>query len=396
MWHACAPAALTPAAANKECARMNFASSRYAAQLLLTTLLLSGTTIAMAKSTLLYIATQNPDGMGITIAEFDSATGALSAPKMAIETRDPAHFTLSNDGKHLYMCNTGTPGGVSAFAVDRKSGALHLLNYKESKGRGPSYVSVDGSGKYVLDANYGGGFVEVYSLAKDGSLDQQTAFVQHIGSSVNVRQSKPYAHWFRTDPTNKFGLVADLGMDQVVIYKFDASTGKLAPNEPPFTKVAGGMGPRHLAFHPNGKWVYGIAEIANEVMAFNWDAGKGALTQFQSVKTLADGFKDPSTAAEIAVRADGKFLYASNRGEDSIVVYAIDATSGELTFKQRTPSRGKVPRYFTFDPTNKWFIVSNQEGGNVAVFSVDGPTGELTPKGEPVPLPKPMAVVFLK
>ena len=376
---------------------MKFSSLRFTAKLLLATLLLSGTsTIAMAKSTLLYIATQNPEGMGITVAEFDSATGALSTPKMAIETRDPAHFTLSNDGKHLYMCNTGTPGGVSAFAVDRKTGALRLLNYKESKGRGPSYVSVDGSGKYVLDANYGGGFVEVYSLAKDGSLDQQTAFVQHIGSSVHPRQTKPYAHWFRTDPSNKFGLVADLGMDQVVIYKFDARTGKLTPNDPPFTKVTGGMGPRHLAFHPNGKWVYGIAELANEVMAFNWDAGKGALTQFQSVKTLADGFKDPSTAAEIAVRADGKFLYASNRGEDSIVVYAIDAATGELTFKQRTPSRGKVPRYFTFDPTNKWFIVSNQEGGNLAVFSVDAKTGELAPKGEPVPLPKPMAVVFLK
>jgi 6-phosphogluconolactonase len=382
---------------HKESVRMKFSPLRFAAHSLLATLLLSGTsTIAMAKSTLLYIATQNPDAMGITIAEFDSDTGALSTPKMAMETRDPAHFTLSGDGRHLYMCNTGTPGGVSAFAVDRKNGALRLLNYKESKGRGPSYVSVDGSGKYVLDANYGGGFVEVYSLAKDGSLDQQTAFVQHIGSSVDVRQSKPYAHWFRTDPTNKFGLVADLGMDEVVIYRFDASTGKLTPNEPPFTKVAGGMGPRHLAFHPNGKWVYGIAEIANQVMAFNWDAGKGTLTQFQSVKTLADGFKDPNTAAEITVRADGKFLYASNRGEDSIVVYAIDAATGELTFRERTPSLGKVPRYFTFDPTSKWFIVSNQEGGNVAVFRVDAKSGELQPAGEPVPLPKPMAVVFLK
>ena len=349
----------------------------------------------MAKSNLLYIATQNPDGMGIQVAEFDPATGKLSTPKMAIETRDPAHFTLSNDGEHLYMCNTGTPGGVSAFAVDRKTGALRLLNYKESKGRGPSYVSVDGSGKYVLDANYGGGFVEVYSLAKDGSLDRQTAFVEHSGSSVHPqRQTKPYAHWFRTDPSNKFGLVADLGTDQVVIYKFDANTGQLSPNDPPFTKVAGGMGPRHLAFHPNGKWAYGIAELANEVMAFNWDSGKGALMQFQSVKTLAEGFKEPSTAAEIAVHANGKFLYATNRGEDSIVVYDIDASTGERAFKQRVPSGGKVPRYFTFDPTHRWFIVSNQEGANVSVFSVDPKTGELAQKGEPVALVKPMALMF--
>ena len=165
---------------------------------------------------------------------------------MVIETA--IRHLPSADGKHLYMCNTGTPGGVSAFEVtDKKSGALKLLNYKESKGRGPSYVSVDKTGRYVLDANYGGGFVEIYSLAKDGSLDAQTAFVQHEGSSVHpVRQTKPYAHWFRTDPTNKFGLVADLGMDKIMVYRFDEKTGKRTASDPPFTKVEGGMGPRHL------------------------------------------------------------------------------------------------------------------------------------------------------
>jgi 6-phosphogluconolactonase len=257
-------------------------------------------------------------------------------------------------------------------------------------------VSVDKSGKYVLDANYGGGFVEVYSLAKDGSLNAQTAFVQHTGSSVHPqRQTKPYAHWFRTDPSNEFGIVADLGTDRIVVYHFDARTGALTPNDPPAAKVAGGMGPRHLAFHPNGKWVYSTAEMANQVMAFTWDATKGTLTQFQSVDTLDAGFKDASTAAEIAVHANGKFLYASNRGEDSIVVYSIDPASGQLAFEQRVPSRGKVPRYFTFDPSNQWLIVSNQEGANVSVFSVDGKTGELAPVGEPVAIVKPMAVVFL-
>jgi 6-phosphogluconolactonase len=376
---------------------MKSVTLRLAVQTTLVFLLASASKLAMATTTLVYIATQDPAGMGITVAEFDSATGALSAPKMIIETRDPAHFTLSPGGKHLYMCNTGTPGGVSAFAVeDRKTGALRLLNYKESKGRGPSYISVDASGKYVLDANYGGGYVEVLSIEKDGSLGEQTAFVQHVGSSVHPqRQNKPYAHWFRTDPTNKFGLVADLGMDQVVVYKFDARTGKLTPNDPAFTKVAPGMGPRHLAYHPNGKWTYGIAELANEVMAFNWDAKKGTLTQFQSVKTLAEGFKDPSTAAEIAVHPNGKFLYASNRGEDSLVVYAIDAKSGELSLKQRVPSGGKVPRYFSFDRTHQWLLVSNQEGANVSVFSVDAKTGELAAKGAPVPLVKPMAIAFL-
>jgi 6-phosphogluconolactonase len=269
----------------------------------------------MAKKSLLYIATQDPAKMGITVAEFDSDTGALSPPKLIMETRDPAHFTLSADGKRLYMCNTGTPGGVSAFAVrDKKTGALELLNYKESKGRGPSYVSVDQTGHYVFDANYGGGYFEIYSLAADGSLDRQTAFVQHEGSSVHARQDKPYAHWIRTDPTNRFALVADLGMDKIMIYRFDATTGKVTPNDPPFAKLTGGSGPRHLAFHPNGRWLYAVQELSNEVVAFKWDAQKGELTQFQQVKTLPADFTAQSTAAEIAIRRDGKFLYTSNRG----------------------------------------------------------------------------------
>lgn len=369
---------------------MNHTLTKIAATFLLTLV----TTLSMAKTSLVYIATQNPEKMGITVAEFDSATGKLSEPKMLLETRDPSHFTLSKDGTHLYMCNSGTPGGVSAFAVDRKTGALRLLNYVESNGRGPSYVSVDGSGKYVLDANYGGGYVEVLSLEKDGSLGGQTAFVQHIGSSVHQRQSKPFAHWIRTDPSNKFALVADLGMDQVVIYKFDAKTGKLVPNDPPFVKVTGGMGPRHLAFHPNGRWVYGTAELSSEVVAFDWDAKRGALTQFQAAKTLAPEFKDPSTTAEIGVHANGKFLYATNRGEDTVVVYSIDPKSGALTLKQRVPTRGKTPRYFSFDPSNQWLLVSNQEGGNLSVFRVDGNSGELTATGDTVALARPMGVVF--
>ena len=363
---------------------------------LLSLLLTCPGSAAMAKKSLLYIATQNPEKMGIAVAEFDSGTGALSAPKLVMETRDPAHFTLSADGSRLYMCNTGTPGGVSTFAVkDRETGALELLNYKESKGRGPSYISVDGTGRYVLDANYGGGYIEIHSLAADGSLDQQTAFVQHEGSSVNPRQDKPYAHWIRTDPGNRFALVADLGTDKIVVYRFDENTGRVTPNEPAFARLNGGSGPRHLAFHPNGKWLYAVQELSNEVVAFRWDARNGELTQFQQVKTLPADFTGQNTAAEIGIPRDGRFLYTSNRGHDSIVVYSVDSGSGELTLRQRVPSRGKVPRYFTFDPTEKWLIVSNQEAGNVAVFSVDAKNGELQPVGAPVTLPKPMAVVFL-
>jgi 6-phosphogluconolactonase len=181
-----------------------------------------------------------------------------------------------------------------------------------------------------------------------------------------------------------------------VVYKFDEKTGKLTANDPPFAKLNGGSGPRHLAFHPNGKWLYAVQELSNEVVAFNWDGRKGELTQFQQVKTLPADFTDPSTAAEIVVRGDGQFLYVSNRGHDSIAVYSVDANSGELTLRQRVPSRGKVPRYFTFDPSNKWLLVSNQEGGNVSVFGVDAKSGELSPHGDPVAIQKPMAVVFLR
>jgi 6-phosphogluconolactonase len=369
--------------------RMNTRLLRLAALTLLTTV----STIAMSRNSLVLIATQNPEKPGITLARFDDVTGTLSAPQLAIETRDPAHFELAPDGRHLYMCNTGTPGGVSAFAVDKKTGALELLNYIESKGRGPSYVSLDRSGKFVLDANYGGGYVEVLSLNADGSLKERTSFVQHIGSSVHPRQSKPYAHWLRTDPSGKFALAADLGMDQILVYKLDAQ-GKLTAHDPAGTAVNPGSGPRHLAYHPNGRWIYAVQELSNEVVAFNWDANRGTLSSFQTVKTLADSFKEPSTAAEIAVRADGKFLYTTNRGEDSIVVFAIDAKSGELAFRQRVPSGGKVPRYFSFDRSGKWLLVSNQEGGNVAVFSVDGRSGELAQRSL-VALPRPMAVAFI-
>lgn len=349
----------------------------------------------MARNFLLYIATQDPQKHAIMVASLDTETGTLSAPRLAIETRDPGHFALSSDGRHLYMGNAGTPGGVSAFAIkDREKGALEFLNFVESRGRGPSFVSIDASGRYVLDANYGGGYVEVLAIRPDGSLGERTALVQHEGSSVHARQNKAYAHWFHTDPSNQFALAADLGTDEIFVYRFDATSGRLAPHEPRAARVAPGSGPRHLAFHPNKEWVYAIQELSNQIVAFRWDAARGTLTPFQTVGTLADGFDGTNTAAEIRVRADGRFLYASNRGEDSLVVYEIDAKRGELAFRQRVPSGGKTPRYFAFSPDSRWLVATHQEGGNVVVFAVDAQTGELRRTGEPVPLTRPMGVLF--
>lgn len=343
----------------------------------------------------LYIATQDPAEMGIALARFDSETGVLSPPRLAAPTRDPAFITLHPDG-FLYVCNTGTPGGVSSFAIERSSGALTFLNHRPAVGRGPSHIALDRTGRFVLDANYGGGYVEIHERLADGSLGRQTAFVQHSGSSVHPqRQTKPYAHWFGVDPSNRFALAADLGTDRIVIYRFDATTGALAAHEPPHASVRAGSGPRHIAWHPNGRFVYAIQELSNEIIAYEWDSARGALTELQIVATLPPAFDGTNTAAEIAVHGSGQFLYASNRGHDSIAVFALDTASGRLTLRQHVGSKGATPRHFALDPTQRWLIVSNQEGNNLVVFRIDERSGTLAAHGEPVSLKKPMSLVFL-
>ena len=334
--------------------------------------------------------------MGIAMSRFDAVTGELSAPKLVAPTRDPAFFVIHPSARNLYICNTGTPGGVSAFALDTSTGALKLLNHKVSIGRGPSHIGLDRSGRYVLDANYGGGYVEIHEQLSDGSLGKQTAFVEHRGSSVHPeRQTKAYAHWFGVDPTNKFALAADLGTDRIVIYRFDASNGLLQPAEPPHASVRAGSGPRHLAWHPDGKFVYAIQELTNEIIAFSWDSDKGILAELQTIATLPADFKGTNTAAEIAVHSNGRFLYASNRGHDSIAVYAIDKVSRRLTLLQHVSSGGKTPRYFAFDPSSQWMIVSNQDSDNVVIFHVDESSGAIKSHGTPIALTKPMAVGFM-
>jgi 6-phosphogluconolactonase len=366
--------------------------------LLTLTLLASVPIMANSESLLLYLGTQNaPDSMGLASSRFDTEAGTLSTPSLAGSTRDPAFFAIHPDRKHLYICNTGTPGGISAFGIDRDSGALKPLNHVGAVGRGPSHVSVDRSGRYVLNANYGGGYVEVHAIEQDGSLGRRTAFIELTGSSVHPqRQTKAYAHWFGVDPSNRFALIADLGTDRIMIYRFDAASGALVASDTPFAKVRPGSGPRHLAFHPNTRWMYAVQELSNEVIAFSWDDTRGILTELQTVSTLPADFQGPNTAAEIGVHTNGRFLYVSNRGHDSIAVFAIDPRNGHLKLLEHVSSRGKTPRYFAFDPSNRWLVVSNQEGDSVAVFRVDAESGKLAAHGEPVRLVKPMGVEFLR
>lgn len=335
-------------------------------------------------------------GTGIARATFNAETGTLTKPELVAVTSDPAFLALDPDGRYLYAANTGTPGGVSAFAIEPATGDLTFLNDRSSPARGPSHVSVDRTGRFVFDANYGGGHIRAHALNADGSLGAQTAFIQHEGHSVHPqRQTKPYAHCIRIDPGNRFALVADLGLDQILAYRFDAATGALTPNDPPFAQLAPGAGPRHLTWHPNERFVYVVNELANTVTAFAWDGVRGALTALQTVATLPEDFTGNSTSAEIGVHPNGRFLYTSNRGHDSIARFAVDPVTGQLTPLGQVSSNGRTPRYFVFDLTSRWMIVTHHDSDTIVVFAVDPETGALTSHGDPVLWVKPYGIVLL-
>ena len=335
-------------------------------------------------------------GIGFSVAHFDTDTGALTQPRFLTEAVEPAYFVIHPDGRHLYTCNSGSPGGVSAYEIDRATGQLTLLNKEPSGGGDASYVCLDQTGRFVLVANYEGGNIAVFALQPDGRIGGRTAFAQHTGSSVDPkRQTHAYAHSIIVDPTNRFALVADLGLDRLFVYRFDEKNGSLRPNDPPFATVRPGSGPRHVKFHPNGRWVYLISEMGCTVTAFNWDSDHGALTEFQTISTLPADFKGASTCAEIKVHPNGRFLYGSNRGHDSLAVFAIDSTTGRLAPLEYVSTRGKIPRNFTFDPTGRWILCTNHGSDNAVVFRVDATTGRLTPTGQPVSVPSPVCERFL-
>jgi 6-phosphogluconolactonase len=335
-------------------------------------------------------------GIGFSVAHFDTDTGVLTKPRFLTEAVEPAFFVIHPDGRHLYTCNSGSPGGVSAYEIERATGQLTLLNKVPAGGGDPSYLCLDRTGRYVLFANYDGGNIAVLALKPDGSLGGRTAFVQHTGRSVDPRrQTHAYAHSIIVDPTNRFALVADLGVDRLFVYRFDEKTGSLQPNDPPFATIRPGSGPRHVKFHPNGRWVYLISEMGCTVTAFHWDSAHGALQEFQTISTLPADFKGISNCAEIEIHPNGRFLYGSNRGHDSLAVFTIDPDTGRLAPLEHVSTQGKTPRNFAFDPTGKWIICTNHGSDNAVVFRVDEATGRLTPAGQPVSVPSPFCERFL-
>jgi 6-phosphogluconolactonase len=301
-------------------------------------------------------------------------------------------------GKYLYAANeAGKASTVSAFAVDGKSGKLTLLNQMPSLGEDPCYLSFDKTGKYVLIANYSSGTVAVFPILADGRLGEHTAMVKDQGTTGpnKEHQGGPHAHWIETSPDNRFVLVADLGLDEVLVYKFDATSGTLTPNEPAFARLKAGSGPRHAVFYPNGKFVFAVSELSSTATSFAYDVKKGTLKETGTASTLPPGFSGRNDVAETAVHPNGKFLYVSNRGNDSIAILSIDPGNRTLAPAGGIPAGGKEPRHFAIDPSGKYLLAENQFSNNVVVFKIDPATGGLTPTGQVVEVPSPVNLTFL-
>jgi 6-phosphogluconolactonase len=360
------------------------------------TALLAVSSLAAGGSELVFVGSGKAD---IEAFRFDPATGGLTRLGQAAALPHPSFLAVAPNHRFLYTISEGrgpADSTVSAFAIDAASGKLSLLNSQPAGGAGPCYVEVDASGKNALIANYGSGSVAVFPLGAEGALGSVSAFVQDAGSSVNPdRQEGPHAHCIVTDPGNRFAFVCDLGLDKVMIFRFDSAKGSLTPAAPAVVPVKPGAGPRHIAFHPNGRWAYVINEMASTVTVFSYDAARGALREIQTESTLPKDFSGRNTDAEVAVHPSGKFVYASNRGDDSIAVFACDAASGRLTFAERAPTGGRTPRQFEIEPGGGWLLAANQDSDTVVVFSIDENTGHLRPVGAPVPSHNPMCVKFL-
>jgi 6-phosphogluconolactonase len=345
---------------------------------------------------------RNPPGeasKGIYAFRLDRETGKLTPLGLAAEARNPTYVTFSPSGKHLYAVNelyqfAGAPSGAaSAFAIDAASGKLTLLNQMAARGTGTCHAVVDRTGRNLLAANFGSGSVVVFPLQPDGRLQPASAFEQDTGTGPNPRQAGPHAHAFNLTPDNRFAIASEFGSDRLLLYRFDATAGKLSPATPPELKLAPGSAPRHLSFHPDGKTAYSINEIDNTITVVGYDAAAGAFRSIETVPTLPPDFAGRNTAAEVIVHPNGRFLYASNRGHHTLAVFAI-APDGRLKSIAHVPSGGRTARGFSVDPSGRWLIAANQDTHNLAVFKVDPVTGIPVATGETHEVRSPVCVKF--
>jgi 6-phosphogluconolactonase len=340
--------------------------------------------------------TTKTSSKGIYAFRFDTATGQLRSIGIAAETPDPSWVVVHPNGKYAYAANeAGKASTVSAFALDAKTGKLTLLNQMPALGEDPCYLSFDKTGKYLLVANYTSGTVAVFPIQPDGKLGEHTAVMKDEGAlgPNKERQEAPHAHWIETYPGNRFVYVADLGLDHILIYNFNAATGTLALS-PLSATLTPGAGPRHVAFGQGSPFLYTLGELQSTVTVFAPEGHRG-FVNVQQISTLPKGFSGRNDAAEIVVHPSGKFLYASNRGEDTIAIFSINPTKGTLTFVARVPTGGKEPRHFAIEPSGKYLLAENQFSSNIVVFKIDAATGRLTPTGQVVEVPSPVDLTFV-
>ena len=336
---------------------------------------------------------------GIYAFQFDDATGALSPRGLAATTPSPSFLTASADRQVLFAVNeldnyeSSASGSVTAFAVDAAAAKLAAISTQSSRGAHPCHLELDKTGRFLAVANYTGGNYAVLPVASDGRLAPAVAVVAGKGRGPTERQAGPHGHAVAFDAANRFLIATDLGLDRVMVYRFDPAAGAVAANVPPSVSMKPGAGPRHFVFHPNGHQAFVINELDSTITSLRWDAATGAFGVIGTVSTLPAGVT-ASTTAEIHVHANGRFVYGSNRGHDSIAVYNV-ADDGSLKLVEIESTRGKTPRNFTIDPTGRWLLAGNQESSTIAVFAIDQTTGALTPVGDPVPAPTPVSILFM-
>lgn len=334
------------------------------------------------------------ESQGIYLLSFNTDSGELAMKGVAAETTNPSFLAVHEDGKHLYAVNETGTGELSAFKIDEASGMLTFINEVPSGGGAPCHLVIDETGRNLLVANYSGGSVSVTKIARNGSLGKQASFVQHVGSSVNKqRQKEPHAHSINLDASNSFAVVADLGTDELLTYTFNARSGKLRPAST--IKLAAGSGPRHFAFHPDGKHAYAINELLSTVSVLEYNAEVGSLSQIQTITTLPRDFTGNSSTAEVRVSANGKFVYGSNRGHDSIAVFRVNPDH-RLTLVQIEKIGGKTPRNFTLDPTGRFLLAAGQSTNDIHVFEIDPALGKLSKTEHTIKVPSPVCIRFAK
>ncbi len=364
---------------------------------------LAATSLAGESSCFVYFGTSATDSRrGIYVSRLDQGSGSLSPAIRAADKPNSVFFAFSPDKRHLYsLAEVAGPGGgpaeaIETYAVDAASGVLTGVGERVAGGSEACHISVDPTGRCVLTANYGDHYVEVFPILADSTVGERSCIISHSGSGPDLsRQESAHPHSVNVDPSGRFAIVADLGLDKVFVYRLDAVKGTLSPNVPPFARVAPGAGPRHFAFHPDGRHAFVINEMAGTITAFGWDGEKGILTPYETVPILGKDYKGLNTSAEVVVSRSGKFVYGSNRGEDSIVVHAFDPATGSLTFVQRMTDGIKVPRNYAIDPSGKWLVCANLKADTATVYRIDSETGRLAFSGT-IAVPEPLCVRFLQ